>query len=80
MVTKQLENELKITWDQASEMATDRNTWKKQCTYSVYLANSINRVSLSNTSDICVFDVYKIFRTIFLCILFIFQKRSFSIT
>ena len=30
MVTKQLENELKITWDQASEMATDRNTWQKQ--------------------------------------------------
>ena len=29
MVTKQLENKLKITWDQASEMATDRNTWQK---------------------------------------------------
>ena len=30
MATKQLDNELKITLDQASQMSTDINTWKKQ--------------------------------------------------
>ena len=30
MVTKQLENEVGITWDQASEIATDRVVWKEQ--------------------------------------------------